>query len=161
MSKARNLSRQLIQLFFFAVPLELPVIKREHFNRWYSVRAYFISLTLADIPIQVFCTVIYILITYFMTSQPLELFRFAGFFFVNLLVCFVAQGLGLLVGSIFNVKYGTLLGNFFICPFLVFSGFFVQMKHAHVYTHFLFHISFLKYALEGELGCFTIVIEIN
>lgn len=134
-----------------SVPLELPVIRREHFNRWYSVRAYFLSLTMADIPIQVFCTVIYILITYFMTSQPLEIFRFTCFFFVNLLVCFVAQGLGLLCGSIFNVKYGCILGNFFICPFLIFSGFFVQMKHAHHLTHWLFHISFLKYALEGKL----------
>jgi ATP-binding cassette, subfamily G (WHITE), member 1 len=85
-----------------------------------------------------------------MTSQPLEMFRFGGFFIVNLLVCFVAQGLGLLVGSIFNVKYGTILGNFFICPFLIFSGFFVQMKHAHAMSHWLFQISFLRYALEGE-----------
>lgn len=115
------------------------------------MRAYFLSLTMADIPIQVFCTVIYILITYFMTSQPLEIFRFTCFFSVNLLVCFVAQGLGLLCGSIFNVKYGCILGNFFICPFLIFSGFFVQMKHAHHFTHWLFHISFLKYALEGKL----------
>lgn len=126
------------------------MIKREHFNRWYSVRAYFVSLTLADIPIQVFCTVIYILITYFMTSQPLEFGRFAAFFSVNLMVCFVAQGLGLLCGSIFDVKYGCILGNFFICPFLIFSGFFVQLKHTHHLTHWLFHISFLKYALEGK-----------
>lgn len=110
---------------------------------------------MADIPIQCLCTVLYILITYFMTGQPLEIFRFAGFFFVNLLVCFVAQGLGLLCGSIFDVKYGCIFGNFFICPFLVFSGFFVQLKHAHHLTHWLFHISFLKYALEGRqrLSC--------
>lgn len=139
-----------IVTILYLVPLELPVIKREHFNRWYSVRAYFVSLTLADIPIQVLCTVIYILITYFMTGQPLEFYRFAGFFSVNLLVSFVAQGLGLLCGSIFSVKYGCIFGNFFLCPFLVFSGFFVQMKHTHHFTHWMFHISFLKYALEGK-----------
>lgn len=126
------------------------MIKREHFNRWYSVRAYFISFIIADIPIQVFCTTIFILVTYFMTSQPYEMFRFAGFFLVNLLLCFVAQGLGLLVGSIFNVKYGVFFGNLFICPFVVFSGFFVQMKHAPELLHWLFQISFMKYALEGE-----------
>ncbi|CRL02482.1 CLUMA_CG015200, isoform A [Clunio marinus] len=135
-------------------PLELPVIKREHFNRWYSVRAYYVSLMIADIPIQVFCTVIYILITYFMTNQPLEFFRFAGFFSVNLLVCFVAQGFGMIVSTIFNVKWGCILGNMIICPFLLFSGFFVQLKHAHHLLHWLFHISFLKYALEG--GVYTI-----
>lgn len=113
---------------------------------------------MADIPIQCLCTVLYILITYLMTGQPLEIFRFTGFFFVNLLVCFVAQGLGLVCGSIFDVKYGCIFGNFFICPFLLFSGFFVQLKHAHHLTHWLFHISFLKYALEGRR---LIVLEVN
>lgn len=56
-------------------PLEISVIKREHFNRWYSVRAYFAALSLADIPTQFICTLIYVLITYFLTNQPLELFR--------------------------------------------------------------------------------------
>lgn len=132
-------------------PSELPVIKREHFNRWYSFSAYFTSLTLADLPLQVLCTIIYILITYFLTDQPLEFFRFTGFFTINLLCTFVAQGLGLVCSSICNVKWGIMLGNFFICPFLIFSGFFVQMKHIHKAMHWLFHISFLKYALEGSV----------
>ncbi|KAL7034286.1 hypothetical protein ACKWTF_007922 [Chironomus riparius] len=132
-------------------PSELPVIKREHFNRWYSFSAYFTSLTLADLPMQILCTVIYIVITYFLTNQPLELFRFTAFFTINLLCTFVAQGYGLIVSSLFNVKWGTILGNFFICPFLIFSGFFVQMKHIHQALHWLFHISFLKYALEGSV----------
>ncbi|XP_070491982.1 ATP-binding cassette sub-family G member 1-like [Chironomus tepperi] len=132
-------------------PSELPVIKREHFNRWYSFSAYFTSLTLADLPMQILCTVIYIVITYFLTDQPLELFRFSAFFTINLLCTFVAQGYGLVVSSLFNVKWGTILGNFFICPFLIFSGFFVQMKHIHEALHWLFHISFLKYALEGSV----------
>lgn len=100
---------------------------------------------------QVLCTVAYILITYFLTNQPLELFRFTAFFTINLLCTFVAQGLGMVVAAIFDVKWGTILGNFFICPFLVFSGFFIQMNHAHKLLHWLFHISFLKYALEGSV----------
>jgi ATP-binding cassette, subfamily G (WHITE), member 1 len=130
-------------------PSELPVIKREHFNRWYSFTAYYTSLILADIPFQILCTSLYILITYFLTDQPLEWSRFAGFFIINLLCTFVAQGLGMVVSSLFSVKYGCIFGNFFICPFLVFSGFFVQMNHAHSALHWLFKISFLKYALEG------------
>lgn len=34
-------------------------------------------------------------------------------------------------------------------PFLIFSGFFLQMNDAHPSLHWLFHISFLKYGLEG------------
>jgi len=113
------------------------------------VSAYYVSLTLADVPIQILCTMIYIFITYFLTGQPLELFRFMGFFVINLLVTLVAQGVGHLCGSIFNVTLGAIVGPFFICPFLIFSGFFVQLKHAHALLHWLFHISFLKYGLEG------------
>jgi hypothetical protein len=86
-----------------------------------------------------------------MTNQPLESFRFVAFFTINLMCTFVAQGLGLIVSSLLNVKWGCILGNFFICPFLIFSGFFIQMKHAHKAMHWLFRISFLKYALEGSV----------
>lgn len=61
-------------------------------------------MTLADIPIQIGCTCIYVGITYFMTAQPLEFIRLAQFFFIVLMVSFVAQSIGLVVGAIFNVK---------------------------------------------------------
>lgn len=87
-----------------AVPLELPIVTREHFNRWYSLRAYYTALTLADAPVQAACIFIYTVITYLMTSQPLEFFRFGLFFGVVLMTAFVAQSLGLVVGALFSVK---------------------------------------------------------
>lgn len=61
-------------------------------------------MTLADAPIQVGCILIYIIITYTMTSQPLEWFRFGLFFVICLMVALVAQSIGLVVGALFNVK---------------------------------------------------------
>uniref|UniRef100_A0A8D8P3I1 ATP-binding cassette sub-family G member 4 n=1 Tax=Culex pipiens TaxID=7175 RepID=A0A8D8P3I1_CULPI len=132
-----------------AFPLELPIITREHFNRWYSLRAYYIAMTVADIPIQALCTVTYIVITYYMTAQPPEPYRMGLFTLICLMVAWVAQGLGLLVASLFNVKNGAIFGPFFICPFLIFSGFFIHLNDAHPWMHWLFHVSFLKYALQG------------
>ncbi|EDS38493.1 abc transporter [Culex quinquefasciatus] len=132
-----------------AFPLELPIITREHFNRWYSLRAYYIAMTVADIPIQALCTVTYIVITYYMTAQPPEPYRMGLFTLICLMVAWVAQGLGLLVASLFNVKNGAIFGPFFICPFLIFSGFFIHLNDAHPLMHWLFHVSFLKYALQG------------
>ncbi|XP_055683532.1 ATP-binding cassette sub-family G member 4 isoform X2 [Lutzomyia longipalpis] len=130
-------------------PLELPIIKREHFNRWYSLKAYYVAMTLADVPVQVVCVFLYTIITYLMTAQPLEIQRYALFSFTCLVVCFVAQSIGLLIGSLFSVKNGAIFGPFVICPFLIFSGFFIHLADAHPFMHWLFHISFLKYALEG------------
>lgn len=37
----------------FSVPLEMPVLLKENFNRWYSLRSYYLAITLSDIPFQV------------------------------------------------------------------------------------------------------------
>lgn len=98
--------------------MELPIVAREHFNRWYSLRAYYAALTLADAPIQAACIFIYIVITYLMTAQPLELYRFALFFGIILITAFVAQSLGLVVGALFNVKVRVCLFRF-ICAIVL------------------------------------------
>lgn len=86
-----------------------------------------------------------------MTSQPLEPYRFIAYYCVILFVSIAAQGLGLLAGSILNVKFTLILGSFFICPFVLFSGFFISMKDASYVWHWIFQVSFIKHALDGSL----------
>ncbi|KAL5279567.1 hypothetical protein ACFFRR_003892 [Megaselia abdita] len=132
------------------LPLEFPIISREHFNRWYSLRAYYIALTLADFPIQLMCTFFIVVISYCLTGQPLEISRFLLFFLMVLLAGLVAQSVGLVVGASLNVTYGSIFGPFFISPWLIFSGFFIRLDDAPSYIQWMFHGSFLKYSLEGS-----------
>lgn len=125
------------------------IIRREIFNRWYSTEAYFLALTITDVPIVIVTNFIYVSITYVMTNQPMEGFRFVAFYCIVLLLSFSAQGLGLLAGSMLNVKLTLILGSFFLCPFVLFSNFFLHMKDARPVFQWLFQGSFIKYALDG------------
>lgn len=86
-----------------------------------------------------------------MTCQPLEPWRFGMFFLIVFMTALVAQSIGLTVGAALNLNLGAILGPFFICPFLAFSGFFLQEKDAPVYLRWFFDVSFLKYSLDGAM----------
>ncbi|CAL7935408.1 unnamed protein product [Xylocopa violacea] len=133
-------------------PSELPVIMREHFNRWYKLHSFYLANKLADIPIQFIAISLYILIVYYMSDQLLELQRFCLYTLMCFAVSMVAQMFGLLVGTGMKIQHGMIFGPFVILPFLIFSGFFVQFRDAHPYLRWLFHLSFLKYGFEVTTG---------
>lgn len=37
----------------FSVPAEMNILIKEHFNRWYSMKMYYLSVNLIDIPLSV------------------------------------------------------------------------------------------------------------
>lgn len=84
-------------------PMQMSILLKEHFNRWYSLKAFYTALTVIDLPISIFCCFIFSLIVYFITSQPLEVSRFCMFFAISLLVAFIGQGTGLMIGAVFDV----------------------------------------------------------
>lgn len=130
-------------------PSQLPIIVKEHFNQWYSLGAYYLAVTFADIPIQALATLLYAVTTYFMTSQPYDAYRFLLFLVMCILISLVSQSFGMVIGASMDVKNGVIFGPFCFLPFVIFSGFFVQLSKAHPYMQWLFHTSFLKYSFEG------------
>lgn len=130
-------------------PLEMPVLLKENFNRWYSLRSYYLAITLSDIPFQTIFCVIYVTIVYYFTAQPMEWFRFALFLSACLLVSFVAQSVGLVVGAAMNVQNGVFLAPVMSVPFLLFSGFFVSFDAIPIYLRWITYLSYIRYGFEG------------
>lgn len=125
------------------------MVRREHFNRWYSAGAYYLALSIVDIPAMILNNIVFVSITYFMTNQPMELLRYSLFFLISVLVSFTSQGLGLLSGSMANIQYTLIIAAGGIFIFTMFSGFFVLLKDTSYGWHWLFYCSFLKHALDG------------
>lgn len=130
-------------------PLELPVLLKENFNRWYSLKAYYLAITVSDIPFQAIFCIIYVTIVYFLTSQPAETARFSMFLGACLLISFVAQSVGLVVGAAMNVQNGVFLAPVMSVPFLLFSGFFVSFDAIPVYLRWITYLSYIRYGFEG------------
>lgn len=130
-------------------PLEMPVLIKENFNRWYSLRSYYMAITVSDIPFQAIFCVIYVSIVYYLTSQPPELSRFTMFLSACLLISFVAQSVGLVVGAAMNVQNGVFLAPVMSVPFLLFSGFFVSFDAIPIYLRWITYLSYIRYGFEG------------
>ncbi|XP_058790529.1 ATP-binding cassette sub-family G member 4-like [Phymastichus coffea] len=141
-----------MMLTVLCFPAEMNILQKEHFNRWYSLKAYYTSVTIVDFPVSVLCCFLFSLIVYFMSDQPAEWVRFGMFFAISLLVAMVAQSFGLMIGAWFDVVNGTFLAPTLSVPMMMFAGFGVSLRDLPSYLYWGTYISYLRYGLEGYVN---------
>eukprot|EP00095_Tigriopus_kingsejongensis_P004119 maker-scaffold122_size333723-snap-gene-2.34 protein:Tk04119 transcript:maker-scaffold122_size333723-snap-gene-2.34-mRNA-1 annotation:"white family atp-binding cassette transporter" len=132
-------------------PMEMATFKREHLNYWYSMKSYYLAKLTADMPFQIAFPSIFVLIVYFMTSQPLEPARLGMFLLMCVLTSLVAQSLALVIGCAVNMESAVYLGPITTIPILLFSGFFVSLNNIPFFLHWLAYVAYVRYGFEGAI----------
>ncbi|KAH8410018.1 hypothetical protein KR009_004216 [Drosophila setifemur] len=145
-------SMTTMMLTVLTFPIELSILIKEHFNRWYSLKAYYTAMTLVDLPVSILSCFLFTVIVYLWSYQPMEWVRFWMFFAISLLTVFVGQSFGLMIGAWFDVVNGTFLAPVLTIPMMMFAGFGVTLRDLPSYLQWGSHISYLRYGLEGFIS---------
>lgn len=132
-------------------PTELKIFMKEYHNNYYGTLVYFLATTIVDLPFQVIFPLVYVVIVYPMTCQPMEPYRFGLFSLISCLVSLVSQSVGLLISSVFSqsMKVIVFLAPVSLTPIFLFSGFFVRFSLSPSFLKPLYHSSYIKYSFEA------------
>ncbi|GAB0089084.1 ATP-binding cassette sub-family G member 1 [Sergentomyia squamirostris] len=132
-------------------PIEMEMLKREHFNRWYKLGPYFFSIILFEIPFQMICASTYLVISYWLTGNFVEEWRFFYFMILALLATLSAQSWGFFFGATLPVKIAVFAGPVVAVLFSVF-GFCNKYIDITPLFRWMWHISYYRVGFHGILN---------
>ncbi|XP_026478698.1 ATP-binding cassette sub-family G member 1 [Ctenocephalides felis] len=129
-------------------PLEMETLAREHFNRWYNLAPYYLSVILFEIPFQILCTLVYVACSYYLTGNLLDWFRIGCFVSITILGSLCGQSWGYFIGASTPVKIAVFLGPVVAVLFSVF-GFCLWYADIPYALKWLFHLSYFRAGFQG------------
>ncbi|XP_075153703.1 ATP-binding cassette sub-family G member 1-like [Haematobia irritans] len=133
-------------------PLEIGMLSREHFNRWYNLGPYFLSLLSFEVPFQCICTSLYLGISIWLTdNEQSDNFRVMYFMLFGILVTLSAQAWGFFVGATLPTKLAVFLGPILAVLFSVF-GFCTRYIDITPVFRWMWHISYFRAGFHGAVN---------
>jgi hypothetical protein len=143
-------------------PREVKVFMNEHRNGWYSTGTYYLSKTIAEIPIQLLFPYLYTWLLYAMTDQigmnkwyygipGFWNYRFGYFVVFTELTAFISQGIAFCIGIIFidDLTVSIFVSSSLLLLLFLFSGFFIKISQMSYIAHTVTHLSFVRFSFEG------------
>ncbi|CAM9300215.1 unnamed protein product [Chrysoparadoxa australica] len=131
-------------------PLEMPILLRDHESNTYGVGAYFLSRTMAEIPIQLIFPALHATIVYWMVGLPADAATFLLFIMYVTLTANAAVSLGYCIGALAkSVAVALALGPLILMPLVIFGGLLVNVNAIPAYFVWLSVFSFVQYGFGG------------
>lgn len=131
--------------------IEMESLTREHFNRWYKLGPYFLSVLVLEIPVQICCSMIYVVISYHLTGNYVNFERFCVFALFCIAGSICAQAWGFFVGATLSVKLAVFIGPILAVLFSVF-GFCTRYVDITPVFKWMWHISYYRASFHGILN---------
>ncbi|KAG5320806.1 ABCG1 protein, partial [Pseudoatta argentina] len=126
-----------------AFPLEMRILMKEHFNRWYRLAPYYISILLIEIPFQAACAASYLIVSYWLTAQPIETNRIILFNIISIAASLTAQAWGFFIGVTTPIKIAVFIGPIIAALFSIF-GFCIRYFDTPLAFRWMFYISYFR-----------------
>ncbi|KAJ8721694.1 hypothetical protein PYW07_002469 [Mythimna separata] len=134
-----------------AFPTEVQLVKREYFNRWYGLKPYYAALVISRTPATVFFSLIYLVITYPLTSQPMELDRILMFSSTCILIALISESMGTVISSMLSVVNSVFMGPAMSVPLMLLAVYGIGSGDdpLPIVWRIARACSFLRYGIEG------------
>ncbi|XP_054289076.1 protein white-like [Macrosteles quadrilineatus] len=131
---------------------EMPVFMREHHNGMYRTDVYFLCKTLAEVPIFLAIPVLFTAIMYYMVGLNPAPAKFLQAMIIITLVSNVATSFGYFISCVSSsISVALSIGPPIVIPFLLFGGFFLNVRSVPPYFKWLSNLSWFKYGNEALL----------
>ncbi|KAF2898581.1 hypothetical protein ILUMI_07595 [Ignelater luminosus] len=129
---------------------ELPLLLREHKNGMYRTDVYFLSKAIAETPLFILIPVVYVAIFYYLIGLNPEQPRLFINMGILVLVANVAVGFGYFVSCMSSsVSMALSLAPPLTIPFLLFGGFFLNVRSIPIYFKWISYVSWFEYGNEA------------
>ena len=108
---------------------------------------------LAETPFQVILPPIFVAITWEMTRQVRDLWRYIHYTLIMIVITFIGQSLGYMIGAVYmnNLAAAVYMAPLSCIPFMLFSGIFVKISALPPYMGWLTWFSYIRFGIEGQL----------
>ncbi|CAL8462005.1 g1536 [Coccomyxa elongata] len=128
----------------FTFPEEYKMLLKERASGMYRLSAFYFARTASDLPMDFAVPTIFIVIIYFMAHLRYTAAAFFANFFTVILLGLVAQGFGLLLGTVcMNPKTAQTIASIVVLAFTLVGGYFV--RGIPVWIGWIRYLSFIYY----------------